>query len=94
MKRKKIKLGDCLYDPNTRVIHQVNGNEETLAHLPADLLERLYSNTERYVSNQELTEVVWSNKTVENNTIMKTVSIVRKALAGSGKDKYIETRRN
>ena len=91
---KKVMLGDCKYNPKTRIITRPDGTEKKLSHVPSDLLQLLYSNPEHYFSLDELQEKLWQNKTIESGSIARWISAIRKDLGETSDFTYIENRRN
>jgi DNA-binding winged helix-turn-helix (wHTH) protein/Tol biopolymer transport system component len=93
-KNIKLKLGNCEYDPDSRVISSEDNAPQAIGHVQAKLLQLLYSNPKIYFSNEDLQKEVWDGRVIENTTIRTTVSYLRKALGESEECKYIDSGRN
>ncbi|MCP4270935.1 MAG: hypothetical protein GY781_03080 [Gammaproteobacteria bacterium] len=94
MKKKKISIGDCQYNPKTRMLTHKDGLTKTLSRVPADLLELFYSHPEHYFTIQDLQEQIWSDKTIEKASIARWISSLRKELGETPDLIYIENKRN
>jgi len=96
MLQTKVKLGGCTYYPSKGLILRSDGSKYKITKKPADLLELLYKNPNRYFSLDELQNQVWNGRTIQENTIHKGITRVRTAL-GSTSDpslcEFIENRR-
>ena len=89
---KKYLLGDCLLDPDRRLI-VCDGDQVHLANKPFQVLLYLIDNRDRVVSRQELLEQFWDGKEVYDDTLRKAVGAIRKALGErSAAARFIETR--
>ncbi|MCP4412853.1 MAG: hypothetical protein GY808_09860 [Gammaproteobacteria bacterium] len=94
MKKNKISIGDCQYNPKTRVLTHKDGLTKKLSRVPADLLELFYSHPEHYFTIQDLQEQIWSDKTIEKASIARWISSLRKELGETPDLIYIENKRN
>ena len=90
----KIRLGKCIYNPTRRELISDTGNKTILSHQPAELLELLYQNSDRYISIGELEETIWKGKYVDPKTIMRSISDLRKRLSPKSSVIYIENKSN
>src|SRR5689334_10895836 len=68
-----------------------NGEEVSLTPKLFDALLVLIENSGRIVEKNELLEKVWPDAMVEEGTLTKTVSMLRKILGEEGAQSYIET---
>src|SRR5689334_12624985 len=68
-----------------------NGEEVPLTPKLFDALLALVENSGRIVEKNELLEKVWPDAMVEEGTLTKTVSMLRKILGDEGAQSYIET---
>ena len=90
----KVLLGQCKFNDKSRVLTRADGSKTILPHIVADVLILLYTNRERFITTDELKAVVWKDKIVEDRTVMRNISSVRKELGESSNNKYIENKRN
>lgn len=96
-KLELIKINHWTFDPlkktlSCQVNSQVNDESttETLEAKHATLLHCLIEQQGQIVSREQLIELVWHNRFIDDRTINATVSRLRKILGG-GKDEFIKT---
>src|SRR5205823_3683608 len=89
---KRYLLGDCLLDPDRRLI-VCNGDMAHLPNKPFQVLLYLIDNRDRVVSRQELLDRFWDGKDVYDDTLRKSIGAIRKALGDRSEGAhFIETR--
>ena len=94
MSKQTVNIGSCTYNPHTRVITRADGSTTKLSRVPADLLELFVNNPLKYFKLSEIEELLWPDKTIEQNTIATWISTLRKELGQTRDEIYIENRRN
>ena len=94
-KLELIKINDWIFDPLKKTLSNDNIEDtpvfiETLESKHASLLLCLIDKQDEIVSRDQLIEIVWNNRFIDDRTINATVSRLRKILGGT-KDQYIKT---
>jgi TolB-like protein/DNA-binding winged helix-turn-helix (wHTH) protein/tetratricopeptide (TPR) repeat protein len=89
---KRYLLGECLLDPDRRLI-TCNGDIVRLPKKPFQVLLYLIEHRDRVVMRQELLDQFWDGKDVYDDTLRKSVGAIRKALGNRSEGaRFIETR--
>jgi len=94
MSSNKIIIGQCKYNPATRKIYRADGQVKKIGRVPADLLELFISKPNYYFSLQELQSSIWSDKAIEQATVARWISTLRKELGETTELIYIENKRS
>ncbi|GHG03686.1 winged helix-turn-helix domain-containing protein [Thalassotalea marina] len=93
-KLELIKIKNWVFDPlkKTLTTKDSDNNQivETLEAKHADLLHCLISHQDEIITRDQLIELVWKSRFVDDRTINATISRLRKILGGS-KDEFIKT---
>ena len=93
-KLELIKINDWVFDPLKKSLtKEVEDGEpilETLEAKHSELLHCLINHQDQVVTRDQLIELVWKNRFVDDRTINATVSRLRKVLGGD-KDEFIKT---
>lgn len=92
-KLELIKINQWMFDPLKKTLTRSENSEtivETLESKHSSLLHCLIEHRGEIVSRDQLIEIVWNNRFIDDRTINATVSRLRKILGG-GKDDFIKT---
>jgi DNA-binding winged helix-turn-helix (wHTH) protein len=94
-KLELILINDWIFDPLKKTLTTIDTDKaplltETLESKHASLLHCLIDMQDKIVSREQLIELVWNNRFIDDRTINATVSRLRKILGGS-KEQYIKT---
>jgi transcriptional activator of cad operon len=90
-KLEPFTIGDWQVDPQTNRITK-DGQPFSLEPKVMDLLVLLASNPGRVFSHNEINSALWSDVTVGEDTLARTISRLRRALGDSAQaPKYVET---
>ncbi|MFZ0819075.1 MAG: winged helix-turn-helix domain-containing protein [Candidatus Acidiferrales bacterium] len=91
MERRSYQFGPFLFDPVSCVLTR-SGKTLPLTFKAADVLRVLVENRGQVVAKNKLLEEVWPGSFVEDGSVERNVSALRKALNGTGAThQYIET---
>lgn len=91
MDRRSYQFGSFRFDPGARVLSR-SSKTLPLTFKAADTLRVLVENQGQVVTKDKLLEEVWPGSFVEEGSVERNISALRKALNGSGTaDQYIET---
>jgi len=94
MSPKIIIIGQCKYSPATRKLYKADGKVKILARIVADLLELFISKPNYYFSLQELESRIWPDKAIEQASVARWISTLRKELGETSELIYIENKRS
>jgi len=94
-KLELILISNWIFDPLKKTLTTIETDKtpiltETLESKHASLLHCLIDKQDKIVSREQLIELVWNNRFIDDRTINATVSRLRKILGGS-KEQYIKT---
>ncbi|NQZ23909.1 MAG: winged helix-turn-helix domain-containing protein [Colwellia sp.] len=94
-KLELILINDWIFDPLKKTLTTIDTDKapiltETLESKHASLLHCLIDKQDKIVSREQLIELVWNNRFIDDRTINATVSRLRKILGGN-KEQYIKT---
>jgi len=88
---KKFSIGDVVVNPQTNEII-VGGKEKRLEPKLIALLVHLAQHAQQVVTRQQITETIWPNVIVGEESITQAIFVLRNALGDDAKKpKYIET---
>ena len=91
MDRRSYQFGPFQFDPAARVLSR-SGKTLPLTFKAADVLRVLVENRGQIVAKTKLLEEVWPGSFVEDGSVERNISALRKALDGTGRSRqYIET---
>lgn len=92
---QQIEILDLVMEPNNYSVYRiVNGEKEPIAlpKLSFTLFKYLAENAEQICTLEQISEAVWRNTVVSNETITQRITLLRKALGDDPKNpKYIES---
>lgn len=87
----KLRFGDVIVDLETNVIH-IAGKEKRLEPKLIALLTYLTENAQQVITRQQITDAVWPNVVVGEESVTQAIFALRNALNDDAKrPKYIET---
>lgn len=75
-----IQAGDLQFDPDTLTLSDPRGHKLVLSGYSGDILELLVRAFPRYVSYHDISERLWGDEAVDENTIRTHVYTLRKLL--------------
>jgi DNA-binding winged helix-turn-helix (wHTH) protein/tetratricopeptide (TPR) repeat protein len=91
VERRSYQFGPFRFDPAARVLSR-SGKTLPLTFKAADVLRVLVENRGQVVAKNKLLEEVWPGSFVEDGSVERNISALRKALNGTGAThQYIET---
>ena len=94
MSVRKVKLGNCIYNPETRIILWPNGEQHRLESKSANFLELLYTHSNCYLSHTKVQNTIWVGNKIEEDTIQNMLTTLRQDLGVTPEYKYIESHRS
>jgi DNA-binding winged helix-turn-helix (wHTH) protein/Tfp pilus assembly protein PilF len=92
---QKIEILDLVIEPNSYSVYRlINGEKSPIAlpKLSFTLFKYLIENAQEICTLEQISEAVWENTVVSNETITQRITLLRKALGDDPKNpKYIES---
>ena len=85
-----IDLAVAVFDANNGVLRYASGDEQQLRPQSAQVLRELVNHSGNVVSKTQLTEAVWGNIAVTENSLSQCIADIRRAL-GDEQRKIIQT---
>lgn len=92
---QQIEILDLVIEPNNYCVYRLIDGEKSPIALPKlsfTLFEYLIENAQEICTLEQISEAVWQNTVVSNETITQRITLLRKALGDDPKNpKYIES---
>jgi len=88
--RREIRLGEVLFDPDSRDLRDKAGNRVELRNKSSEVLDFLAARPGQIVGKSEIMDAVWPEVTVSEESLTQCIADIRRAI-GDKDQNYLKT---